>query len=335
MHSVDLEVLRKAVAWLDKGLPVTLVTVVKTFGSSPRPPGAMLAVCHDGQLVGSVSGGCIEDDMIARIKAGEEVQDNPKVVTYGVTSDEARRFGLPCGGTLQLVLEPLRDGRSWRDVLSRIEKREVIARKLDLKTGEATLLPAGTIDDLEYDEAAQTLTTVHGPRWRLAIIGAGQLTVYTAQMAQALDYQVFICDPREEYQLSWDMPGFELSRQMPDDFVVGLKPDNHTAIIALTHDPKQDDLALLEALKSEAFYIGAIGSKKNQDGRRQRLAEFDLTQEQIARMRGPIGLPIGGKIPSEMAIAILADITAVRNGIELRPVPAQSQTPSPKLAAVR
>lgn len=333
MHSVDLEVLRKSVSWLDQGHQVTLVTVVKTFGSSPRPPGAMLAVCHDGQLVGSVSGGCIEDDMIVRIKAGEEVQDKPKVVTYGVSSEEARRFGLPCGGTLQLVLEPLRDSRSWREVLARLEQREVVGRKLNLTTGASEIVPVKPTDDIDYDEAAQTLTTVHGPRLRLAIIGAGQLTVYTAQMAQALDYQVLVCDPREEYQLSWDLPGIELSRKMPDDFVIDLKADHHTAIIALTHDPKQDDLALLEALKSEAFYVGAIGSRKNQENRRQRLLEFDLTPEQIARMRGPIGLPIGSKFPPEMAIAILADITAVRNGIELKPT--QKNAPeTPKLKAV-
>ncbi len=337
MHSTDLEVLKKAIAWLDGGLRVTLITVVKTFGSSPRPPGAMLAVAHDGQLAGSVSGGCIEEDMIARIKAGEETQDKPKLVAYGVSSEEARRFGLPCGGTLQLVLEPIRDGRSWSEVLSRIERREVCARKLNLETGAAEVVAADVYDDLVYDEAAHLLTTVHGPRWRLAIIGAGQLTYYTAQMAQALDYQVSVCDPREEYQLSWEIPGIELSKQMPDDFVIGLMAHAHTAIIALTHDPKQDDLALLEALKSDAFYVGAIGSKKNQEGRRKRLAEFDLTPEQIARMRGPIGLPIGSKFPPEMAVAILADITAVRNGIELRPVPTQASgaSPQPKLAAVR
>jgi xanthine dehydrogenase accessory factor len=333
MHSADLEVLRQTVAWLDQGLPVTLVTVVRTFGSSPRPPGAMLAVNWDGRLAGSVSGGCIEDDLIARIKAGEETKDLPKVVTYGVSSDEARRFGLPCGGTLQLVLEPLRESGSWKEILSRIERREVVARKLDLASGKAEISAAGPTQDVEFDD--KTLTTIHGPRWRLGIIGAGQLTFYTAQMGQALDYEVFVCDPREEYQLSWEVPGVPLSKQMPDDFVIALKPDNHTAIIALTHDPKHDDLALLEALKSDAFYVGAIGSKKNQESRRTRLTEFDLTSEQIARLRGPIGLPIGSKFPPEMAVAILADITAVRNGIELKPVPREpAQQPKPKLSAV-
>ncbi len=336
MHSVDLEVLRQTVTWLDQGLPVTLVTVVKTFGSSPRPPGAMLAVCSDGRLAGSVSGGCIEDDLIDRLRRGEDMKPTPEVVTYGVSSEEARRFGLPCGGTLQLVLEPLQKdaqgSRSWSEVVAKIEKRDVVARKLDIATGNSELVDAKFTQDLEFDD--KTLTTVHGPRWRLGIIGAGQLSMYVAQFAQALDYSVFVCDPREEYRLSWDMPGVEVSKQMPDDFVTALKADNHTAIIALTHDPKQDDLALLEALKSESFYVGALGSKKNQQARRERLLEFDLTPVQIARMRGPVGLPIGSKIPSEMAIAILADITCVRNGIELVPANKAGASDKPKLAAV-
>ncbi len=336
MHSVDLEVLRQTVSWLDQGLPVTLVTVVKTFGSSPRPPGAMLAVCSDGRLAGSVSGGCIEDDLIDRLRRGEGVKSTPELVTYGVSSDEARRFGLPCGGTLQLVLEPLckasQGSRSWSEVVAKIEKREVVARKLDVASGNSELVDAKFTQDLEFDD--KTLTTVHGPRWRLGIIGAGQLSTYVAQFAQALDYSVFVCDPREEYRLSWDMPGVEVSKDMPDDFVVALQADNHTAVIALTHDPKQDDLALLEALKSDSFYVGALGSKKNQQARRERLLEFDLTPAQIARMRGPVGLQIGSKIPSEMAIAILADITCVRNGIELVPANKAASPDKPKLSAV-
>ena len=334
MHSVDLEVLRQTVAWLDQGLPVTLVTVVKTFGSSPRPPGAMLAVCSDGRLAGSVSGGCIEDDLIARLRRGEDTKPTPETVTYGISSDEARRFGLPCGGTLQLVLEPLlkesQGSTTWREVIARIEKREVVARKLDIASGNSQLVGANFTQDIEFDD--KILITVHGPRWRIGVIGAGQLSAYVAQFAQALDYNVFVCDPREEYRLSWDMPGVDVSKQMPDDFVTTLKADSHTAIVALTHDPKQDDLALLEALKSDSFYVGALGSKKNQQSRRERLAEFDLTPTQIAKMRGPVGLQIGSKIPSEMAIAILADITAVRNGIEL--VPAVKATDKPKLSAV-
>lgn len=330
MHSVDLEVLRAAMGWLEQGVRVTLATVVETWGSSPRQVGAMLALTADGRLVGSVSGGCIEDDLLLKVKTGQGPQARPEVVTYGVSAEEARRFGLPCGGTLRLVLEPLASAASWKQVLEAIERREVVARKLDIKTGEARVAAAGKDEETAFDEA--TLTTVHGPRWRLAIIGAGQMTVYLAQMAQALDYHVLVCDPREEYRASWDMPGVELSKMMPDDYLASLKLDRHTAVVALTHDPKQDDLALIEALKSEAFYVGAIGSRKHQDSRRERLLEFGITQQELARLHGPIGLPLGGKTPPEMAIAILADMTASRYGVELQL--ASKPKPTPKLSAV-
>lgn len=330
MHSVDLEVLRATVGWLEQGVRVTLATIVETWGSAPRQVGAMLALTADGRLVGSVSGGCIEDDLLLKIKTGQGPQTRPEVVTYGVSAEEARRFGLPCGGTLRLVLEPLSSPASWKQVLEAIERREVVTRSLDIASGEARVAPAAANDETAFD--GKVLSTVHGPRWRLAIVGAGQMTVYLAQMAQALDYHVLVCDPREEYRASWDMPGVELSKMMPDDYLVSLKLDRHTAVVALTHDPKQDDLALLEALKSEAFYVGAIGSRKHQESRRERLLEFGISQQELARLHGPIGLPLGGKTPPEMAIAILADMTASRYGVDLQVAP--KPKPTPKLSAV-
>jgi xanthine dehydrogenase accessory factor len=158
---------------------------------------------------------------------------------------------------------------------------------------------------------------VLGPRWRLLIIGAGQLSTFLAQMAEGLDYQVTICDPREEYAEGWNVPGSELKRGMPDDVVTEMNLDGHSAVVTLTHDPKLDDMALLEALKSPAFYVGAIGSRKNNEARRKRLAEFDLSQGEIARLHGPVGLKIGSKTPPEIAIAILAEMTAIRNGVKV------------------
>jgi xanthine dehydrogenase accessory factor len=156
---------------------------------------------------------------------------------------------------------------------------------------------------------------VHGPRWRLVLIGAGQLTRYLAEMARMLDYGVVVVDPREEYAAGWDLAGVPLDRRMPDDVVRELNLDGHSALVALTHDPKLDDLALMEALKSAAFYVGAIGSKKNNDARRERLREFDLSQDEVRRLRGPVGLYIGSKTPPEIAVAILAEMTAVRHGV--------------------
>jgi xanthine dehydrogenase accessory factor len=320
MDSVDLEVLRKSADWVDEGRRVLLVTVVKTWGSSPRPEGAMLAVRGDGHVVGSVSGGCIEDDIVDRTRREGQHATRCEVVTYGVSADEARRFGLPCGGTLQLVLEPLTRESGMRALLREVETGHLVARRLDLASGFATLHPAKATDGVAFD--GKVLRTVHGPRYRMLVIGASQLSKYLAQIAVGLDYQVTICDPREEYTETWDVPGVTLVRTMPDDTVQAMNLDERSAVVALTHDPKLDDLALMEALKSPAFYIGALGSRANNAKRRERLREFDLSDAEIARLHGPIGLYIGSRTPPEIAVSILAEVTAVKNGVD----PAQIAT---------
>lgn len=315
MDSVDLQVLKTAREWVKAGRGAVMATVVRTWGSAPRPIGALTAIRDDGMVVGSVSGGCIEDDMIALVRSGELVKDKPVTTRYGITAEEAKRFGLPCGGTLELVVEPLTAQSGLDELLARVERHELVMRTLDMQAGSVTVGPAKWSDQLVFN--GKTLVTVHGPRWRLLIIGAGQLSKYLAQMAQALDYQVAVCDPREEYADTWDVAGAELKCGMPDDVVTEMNLDGHSAVVTLTHDPKLDDMALLEALKSPAFYVGAIGSRKNNAARRKRLAGFDLSQEEIARLHGPIGLKIGSKTPPEIAIAILAEMTAIRNGVTL------------------
>lgn len=313
MDSVNLEVLRRAVEWTAAGVPVTLATVVRTWGSSPRPEGALLAIAGDGRLVGSVSGGCIEDDLLDRLRAERPTQ--PEHVTYGITADQTRRFGLPCGGKLELVLEPLGPGSRLAETLAAIERGEMVARRLDLASGEVDLLADVPDGAVVFD--GRTLVAAFGPRWRMLIIGAGQLSRYLAEFALALDYQVTISEPREEYRDSWSVPGATLTTEMPDDAVIALRPDRRTVIIGATHDPKLDDLALIDALKTNAFYIGAIGSRANSERRRERLKLFDLTDAEIDRLHGPVGLSLGSRTPPEIALAIVADITAQRNGVQL------------------
>jgi xanthine dehydrogenase accessory factor len=315
MDSVDLEVLRKSAEWLAAGKRVLLVTVVKTWGSSPRPPGALLAVREDGQVVGSVSGGCIEDDIVERSRREGAYVRRPQTVTYGVSADDARKYGLPCGGTIQLVLEPLTAESRIDELLASVQAGRLIARRLELDTAAVDLAAARATDGLAFD--GQVLTTVHGPRYRILVIGAGQLSRYLAQIAVGLDFQVTVCDPREEYTDTWDIPGVTLVKTMPDDTVVAMRLDERCAVVALTHDPKLDDLALMEALKSPAFYVGALGSRANNTQRRKRLEEFDLQPEQIERLHGPIGLYIGSRTPPEIAISILAEIIAAKNGVAL------------------
>ena len=313
MDSIDLEVLKTAAGWIGAGHASELVTVVKTWGSSPRPIGAVLAFCADGRVVGSVSGGCIEDDLIERVRAEGITRDLPEIVSYGISADEAHRFGLPCGGTIELAIEPLTPASRVGELLARLERHELLARRLDLGSGAVSLEPVAPGAVQTLTETA--LTTVHGPRWRLFIIGAGQLSRFLAQIASAMDYYVTVCDPREEYRAGWQLPGVRLVHMMPDDLVLEARLDHRSAVVALTHDPKLDDLALMEALKSDAFYVGAIGSRVNNAKRRERLKLFDLSDEQLARLHGPIGLYIGSKTPAEIAISIMAELTAVKNGV--------------------
>ncbi len=313
MDSVDIEVLRNAEAWRKTGHRVTLGTIVKTWGSAPRPIGAMVAIRDDGQVTGSVSGGCVEDDLIEKVRAKALAAEKPQLVTYGISNEDATRWGLPCGGTLQVVLEPVTADSGIAALLASIGSQQLVRRRLDMASGRSTLEPGRWQDVLVFD--GQVLSTVHGPRWRLVLIGGGQLTRYLAEMAKMLDYHVTVIDPRAEYADGWDLGGVALDRGMPDDVIAGMNLDGHSAVVALTHDPKLDDMALLEALKSAAFYVGAIGSKKNNDARRRRLLEFDLSEAEIARLRGPVGLYIGSKTPPEIAVAILAEMTAVRHGV--------------------
>ena len=223
------------------------------------------------------------------------------------------------------MLEPVTDNSGLAELLEKIQSQQLVKRRVEMDSGRATLEPGRWQDVLEFD--GRVLSAVHGPRWRLVLIGAGQLTRYLAEMARMLDYHVVVIDPREEYAAGWDLAAVPINRGMPDDVVRELQLDGHSALIALTHDPKLDDLALMEGLKSAAFYVGAIGSKKNNDARRERLKEFDVSAEEIARLRGPVGLYIGSKTPPEIAVAILAEMTAVRHGVS---EPSWAAKPKPR-----
>ncbi len=314
MDSLDLQVLTQARDWHAEGHAVWLVTVIETWGSAPRPPGALLALRGDGVLVGSVSGGCVEDDLIDRLRNGERVT-RPSLMTYGVTKEEAARFGLPCGGNLRLVQEPLTDTGWIDEVLTRTAQHQLVARCLHLASGAITIEPAVRGDAFQFD--GERLRALFGPRWRMLIVGAGQLSRVLAQMALALDFEVTCCDPRDSHALAWDLPGSHFSRAMPDDLLLEMHIDAHSAVVALSHDPKLDDMVLLEALKSPAFYVGALGSRATTAQRKQRLTLFDLTAAEIGRLHGPIGLHIGSRTPAEIAVSILAEIISVRHGVAL------------------
>lgn len=320
MNSLDLDVLRTAQDWLDRGHRVVMGTVVRTWGSAPRPPGSLMIIRGDGQVAGSVSGGCIEDDLIRRVAAGELAAQQPQLSVYGASAEEAQRFGLPCGGSVQLVLEPLSSSRSQlRELLAALARHQRVRRRLVLATGLVGLEvyePDQGGDSVQFD--GDQLVTRHGPAMRLLIVGGGQLSRLLAQFAVALDYHVTVCDPRAEYHEGWaQLEGVVLATGMPDDVALALHLDANSAVVALTHDPKLDDLALIEALRSPAFYVGALGSARNNAARRQRLAEhFGLGETELARLRGPVGLNLRALTPPEIALSIAAEMTALRRGAD-------------------
>ena len=323
MENLDVMVLRTLRDWRGAGKHALLATVVRTWGSSPRPVGSIMALCEDGAVVGSVSGGCIEDDLIHRFTQayapGVErtlPSGPPEWVKYGISADEAHRFGLPCGGTLELLLEFNPDAQGLATLVSQLDAGSLVQRSVKLLDGHAQLQACSAAADCHATDTH--VVNTFGPEFRMLLIGAGPLTECLATMAIFCGFAVTVCDPREEYRGSWALGGVAMRTEMPDDVVLDMRPDRRTCVVALTHDPKLDDMALLEALKTEAFYIGAIGSRRNNEARQQRMIEhFDETAESLKRLRGPIGLYIASKTPPEIAVSIMGEILAVKNGVNV------------------
>ncbi|HEX7386302.1 MAG TPA: XdhC family protein [Castellaniella sp.] len=320
MENLDVVVLRALRDWRLNDKRALFVTVVHTWGSSPRPVGSVMALCEDGRIVGSVSGGCIEDDLIYRnaTPGGSLLIPDraPEFIRYGVTADEAHRFGLPCGGSLELLIEYNPDGSALGQLVDALEGGKLMSRTVRLRDGHIHLAEAQIPAALTQD--ADTIVNTFGPEYRMLIIGAGQMTECLATMALFSGFSVIVCDPREGYARNWAVPNTTLLTSMPDDAVVAIKPDRRTCVIALTHDPKLDDLALLEALNTDCFYVGAIGSRRNNEARRTRMIEYlDQSAETVSHLRGPIGLYIGSKTPPEIAVSIMAEIIALKNGVIL------------------
>lgn len=306
MKNADLEVLETCIAWLKAGHQVDLVTVVNTWGSSPKPLGSLAAVRNDGVLVGSVSGGCVEKQLAQSFQG----QSLSSVHAYHIDDQQARRFGLACGGQLELVFESLNEAEPLESIVSSLHKRQRVTRTTSIGETDSTITSAEPIDAFSYD--GTTVKKVFGPGWQVLLIGAGQLSSYVAQFALATDFNVMVCDPRPEFQHSWDVDGTTLLDVQPHEAVLQHATDFHTGVLALTHDPNLDDMALIEALPQPCFYVGALGSRRNYKRRCERLANL-LEPTELEKLHSPIGLSIGSRTSAEIAVSIVAELVKQRS----------------------
>ncbi len=279
----------------------------------------MLACTMDGELVGSISGGCIEEDFLEQLRDGSlkaqyDKESKPFIVKYGVTIEEQARLKLPCGGQLHVLLEYIDSSEQTCEVFQRLagdlKNHSKVSRRVDLTNGAISAEAQSSEDAVVIDGTQMTHSL--SPMYRLLILGAGDVAKFVAEMAIALEYDVMLCDPRPNYLDNWAVPGVETTAQLPDDVVRERFSNPYSGIIALAHDPRVDDMALMEALKTSAFYIGAMGSVKTSAARRERLPELGLSSDEIERLHAPIGFQINSKTPAEIAISVMAEITSVR-----------------------
>ena len=312
MNSADQSILSCLLASLNQGEKPWLVTVVATIGSSPRPVGSLVAFRADGTQVGSVSGGCVEEDLIARLLAGEFNGPQAYLTEYGVSAEDNEKWGLPCGGRLELAIQQL-DGKDldWvTEANTAMSARRTVSRTVALASGESQIGPAAQFAPLEKND--NTMTHCFGPRHRLLLVGAGQLAANLSTLALAMDYEVLLADSREWALNQWQGPEVEKILGLPDDVVREHAADEHCAVITLSHDPRVDDMALMEALDSTCWYVGALGSVRTTEKRIQRLSQLGLSDDALAKLHAPVGLSIGSKTTMEIAVSIMAQLTQLR-----------------------
>lgn len=307
-----------ALNWFRDGTGAALATVVETWGSAPRRVGAQLVVGGGGQIEGSVSGGCVEGAVI--VEALEAIEDGKhRVLEFGVSDGDAFAVGLACGGTIRVLVEPVGAALPEAILAELVEARsgrESLAYEVNINSGARRIVRDGYVNRLRMDrsgfeEDGETFVAVHNPPLRLIVVGAVHIAQALVPMAQIAGYDPAVIDPRETFASEARFPGVTLRHDWPDEAVAELGLDARTALVLLTHDPKLDDPALIAALRSDVFYIGALGSTRTHAKRVERMKAEGMTDEDIARIHGPIGLDIGAAGPSEIAVAVLAQMTQV------------------------
>jgi len=310
-----------ALDWFRAGKGAALATVVETWGSAPRRVGAQLAISGEGQIEGSVSGGCVEGAVI--VEALEAIDAGAhRLLEFGVSDEDAFAVGLACGGTIRVLVEPIGGALSEETLAELVgarAERQAVAYEINLQTGDRRILRDSYQDRMRMDrsgfeEDETVFVAVHNPPLRLIVVGAVHIAQALVPMARIAGYDPVLIDPREVFGSSDRFPGETILLDWPDEAVESLGMDTRTGIVLLTHDPKLDDPALEAALRADVFYIGALGSTRTHAKRVDRLTSAGFSKDDIARIHGPIGLDIGAAGPAEIAVAILAEMTAVLRG---------------------
>lgn len=313
MNGSNWHLLQQLLHWLDQGIEPWLATVLETYGSSPRPVGSLMMYHPDKGIVGSLSGGCIEQELTAQLSNSEP--SCPTIIRYGGDAEEQQRLQLPCGGHLDVLLEKVDKNQQthFQQLFVALKQRHHIGRQINVLNGELNI-----IDDVSLPKDIQRENDIiqHAlrPHDKLLMVGAGEVARCVAEIAKNLEFEITLCDFRDEFLQGWQVDGVTIVKGMPDDLIAESFNDKHCAIIALAHDPRIDDMAMLEALTSDAFYIGAMGSKKTSANRRQRLSELGTSQTQLENLHAPIGIDIASKTPYEIALSIMAHIVQHRPG---------------------
>jgi xanthine dehydrogenase accessory factor len=329
------DVAREVELWRREGEEVALATVVRTWGSGPRGPGAKMALTKDARIAGSVSGGCVE---AAVVEEGREVLETgtPKLLRFGVADETAWNVGLSCGGTIEIFVEKLED--SLVQALARaLEERRALAKATvvkgenlgrtavvldgareegDLAAAARRTLETGLPEVIEAADGSEVFIDVELPPPSLVMVGGVHISIAMTSIAKTIGYRTIVIDPRGAFGSEERFPhADELVEEWPDEALEGIRLDRSTAVATLTHDPKIDDPALMVALRSPAFYVGALGSRKTHEKRRKRLLDRGLTESELSRLHAPVGLDIGSRSPEEIALSVMAQIVAVRNRV--------------------
>lgn len=311
------DALERALDWHRAGRGAALATVVETWGSAPRAVGSQLAVAGDGEMAGSVSGGCVEGAVVAEASAAL-ADGQPRLLSYGVSDEDAFAVGLACGGTIRVLLEPL-GAALTEDIAAALAEARAMRRPaayvVNLATwsreiaGPEVFADRFRMDRSGMEDDGETFVAVHNPPLRMIVVGGVHIAQALVPMARLAGWDVTLVDPRAAFGSEARFPGTPIRDDWPDEAIAALAPDARTAIVTLTHDPKLDDPAIRAALVSPAVYLGCLGSTRTHARRLERLRAAGVPEPALARIHAPVGLDIGARSPGEIAVSILAEIT--------------------------